>query len=120
MLKKILVVDDETELVDAIKLRLQANNYEVVTASDGEAGLEKAIAEKPNLVMVDIMMPEMDGYTFVKKIKANKLLKDIPIIILTGQGKMEDIFKMEGVADYLVKPFPPEALLDKIAQHLRN
>ena len=65
--KKILVVDDEADILDVIKLTLEPNGYEVVTASDGEGGLEKAKSKKPDLIILDILMPKMDGYTFLIK-----------------------------------------------------
>lgn len=62
MVKKILIVDDEPELVEMVKIRLEANNYEVITASDGQKGLDKVKKENPNLIILDIMLPEIDGY----------------------------------------------------------
>jgi len=120
---KILVVDDDvlnTKLVHSI---LTANNYEVVTAGDGQEGLEKVESENPDLVILDIVMPKMDGYTFVKEMRAKEIksaspIKVIPIIVVTGSAQMSDLFELEGVRDYLVKPFKEEALLEKVQRHL--
>lgn len=115
--KKILIVDDEPELVEMLRMRLEASDYEVVSANDGEEGLQKTKSEKPDLVVLDIMMPKKDGYTFVKEMKTDKTTKHIPVIVLTAKTKMQDLFEMEGVKDYVVKPFESKELLAKIATH---
>ncbi len=118
--KKILVVDDEPELVDMVKMRLEAGNYRVSTASDGEEALEKAKKEKPDLILLDISMPNKDGYTFLREAKKNESIKDIPVIILTAFSKMEDLFEIEGVKDYIMKPFDGQQLLEKINKYLEE
>jgi len=113
-MKKILVIDDEPHMVMMIKSRLEANNYEVISASNGKEGLEKIPQEKPDLIIVDVLMPEMDGYTFVRKLKiAND---EIPIIVLTAKPGMADLFAEEGITDYLYKPFETEELLSTVEQ----
>ena len=114
--KKVLIVDDEEALVKFLARRLEANHYEVVTALRGDEGLEKAEREKPDLIILDVMMPVMDGYTFVREMKSAG--NETPIIMLTAKEKMEDLFQMEGVPDYLIKPCDSEALLEKIEQHI--
>ena len=118
--KKILVIDDELELVDMLKIRLEANNYEVVAAVDGEEGMEKAKSEKPDLIILDIMMPKKDGYTFIKEMRTEQGIKSTPVIILTAKEKMKDLFAIEGVKDYIVKPFESAELLEKIAGYFKN
>ncbi len=114
--KKILVIDDEPTFVKMITARLSANNYEVVTAPNGEEGLRLTEVEKPDLIVLDVMMPMMDGYTFVRELKAAGC--DTPIIMLTAKEKMEELFKIEGVDDYMVKPYEPEVLLQKIKKYI--
>ena len=120
--KKILIVDDEPSVLKVLKRRLESKDYDVLTAEDGLEGLEKALADKPDLVISDIMMPTMDGYTFIKKLKAKPALSRIPVIILTAKEKMQDLFLFEGIkeCDYIVKPFETEDLLNKIAQLLQR
>ncbi len=118
MANKILIVDDEPQIVSLIKSRLEANHYEVLTASDGEEGLQKFEDEKPDVIILDIGMPKVDGYTFVLRLKQMPDVKTLPIIILTARAKMQDLFKIEGVKDYLLKPFKAEELLEKIKQHI--
>ena len=117
--KKILIIDDEPDIRDMVSVRLMANGYDVVTASDGEEGLKQVESQKPDLIIVDITMPGIDGYTFVKILKKDiPAARKIPIIVLTGKDRMEDLFKIEGVGDYLVKPYESSQLLEKIKKHL--
>ncbi len=118
MSKKILVIDDEPQFVQVLKVRLEANGYGVVTAGDGMAGLETWKKEKPDLIILDIMMPELDGYSFVQDSKTKPDLKPCPIIVLTAKPGFDEIFKIEGAKDYIVKPFDDKELLEKIRKHL--
>ncbi len=119
MSSKILIIDDELDIVSMVKMRLEANNYTVISAFNGLEGLEKVKNEKPDLIILDIMMPKMDGFTFVQELKKNSEGKKIPIIILSVKDKMQDIFKMEGVQDYVIKPFVAEMLLERIRKYIR-
>ena len=120
--KRILVVEDEASVIKILTRRLETSGYEVLAAFDGAEGLEKALSEKPDLIVSDIMMPKMDGYTFIKKLRANPAGVHIPVIILTAKDKMQDLFLFQGVkdCDYLVKPFESEELLDRIAKLLQR
>jgi DNA-binding response OmpR family regulator len=118
MPKKILVIDDEPDILTILESRLKANRYEVVTASDGEEGLKKLEKETPDLVILDILMPKTDGYTFVREFKTIVDLRSVPIIVLTAKEMMRDLFQMEGVADYIVKPFVAEELIEKVIQQI--
>ena len=113
-LKKILVIDDDLEIVELAKNRLAANHYDVITATDGIQGLELAKANQPDLIILDVVMPHMDGYTFIQEIKLIDHLKKIPIIIVTAKADMTDLFINEGVSCCLTKPFKTEVFLDKI------
>ena len=116
--KKVLIVEDELDMVDMLKVRLEANNYEVITSSDGEEGFKKAKSDKPDLIVLDIIMPKKDGYTFVREARLDDSIKNIPIIVLTAKPGMKDLFAMEGIKDYIVKPFEAQELLEKINAHL--
>ncbi len=118
MAKKILVIDDEAGVLKLIATRLEANKFVVVTAVDGAEGLEVAKREKPDLIILDIQMPKMDGYSFVRELKKISDLQSIPIIVFTAKDKMQDLFKVEGIKDYIVKPFDAEVLLAAIKKHL--
>ncbi|MFH1778310.1 MAG: response regulator [Candidatus Omnitrophota bacterium] len=117
MAKKILVIDDEPHIVMVLVSRLKANNYEVITADNGEAGIEKAKMEKPDLILLDIMMPDLDGHDVLKRLKQDKETKAIPVMMLTAKKEKEDIVKdiiVGGAIDYIVKPFVPGELLGRI------
>ncbi|OGW85141.1 MAG: hypothetical protein A3C35_03215 [Omnitrophica bacterium RIFCSPHIGHO2_02_FULL_46_11] len=118
MFKKILVIEDEPEIVRMLKSRLEANNYAVDSASDGVDGLKHVESEKPDLIILDIMMPGMDGYTFLKNLKHKPSGHQIPVIVLTAKSEIQDLFELEGVTDYVVKPYEPQNLLERVQKHL--
>ena len=119
MSEKILVVDDEASIRQIVETRLKASGYEVVTASDGEEAIAKTFAEQPNLIVLDIMMPRIDGLQVCREIR--KTLTT-PIIILTAKGDVADrITALElGADDYIVKPFSPRELDARIKAVLRR
>lgn len=122
MLKKhILIVDDEVSLVEMITLRLEAGGFQVTKAYDGQAGLDKARNEKPDLIILDLMLPTLDGYKVCRMLKFDEKYKNIPIILFTA--KTQDADKKLGAdvgADaYIVKPFDASTLLNKIDQLLK-
>lgn len=112
--KRILVVDDEPDIVTLVKSRLEANGYEVVSAYNGKDGVEKAEEAQPDMILLDLMMPIMDGYEAGQKLKENPKTKDIPIILFTAAAAEEVAKKgaetIEAI-DYVVKPFDDAALL---------
>ena len=114
MAKKILIVDDEPEFREIMKIRLTAHGYEVLEASDGNEGLKVAEAKKPDVIMLDIMMPQKDGYTMLREMKQIGRVKSIPVIVITAKPGLKDLFEIEGIRDYLVKPFDTEDLLLRI------
>ena len=101
-------------------LRFEQDGYTVIKAYNGEECFENAKAEHPDLVIMDVAMPVMDGYSAVKALKEDDLTKHIPIMILTGKDQMEDIFMMEGVKEYLIKPFEYEVIAQKVKDILEN
>jgi two-component system alkaline phosphatase synthesis response regulator PhoP len=113
---KILVVDDEIYIVHILDFSLGMEGYEVVTALDGEQALEKARAEKPDLIVLDIMMPKLDGYETCKRLKAEDSTKAIPVILLSAKGRNVDqkIGFEVGADDYITKPFSPRKLVERI------
>ena len=117
--KKILVVDDDPELVKLVKMRLAAHGFDVVGAHDGVEGIEKAELERPDLILLDIKMPEVDGHTALRNLKHRTSTRDIPVIILTAYDKLKDLFELEGAKDYIVKPFEDQDLLLRITRALK-
>lgn len=118
MAKKILVIDDDPNIVELIRRRLEASQFQVVTACNGQEGFDKLAPEKPDLVIVDVLMPQMDGYTFVRNVRKEEDFKNLPIIVLTAKDKMKDLFELEGVREYIVKPYRPEDLMQKVKRNL--
>lgn len=116
--KKILVIDDESSLVDMLSIRLEVNNYQVITACDGQEGLDKARNELPDLIILDLMLPNLDGYQVCRALKFDEKYKQIPIIIFTARAQESDIKAgQEAGADaYITKPFEPDILLGKVSQ----
>jgi len=120
--KRILVVDDEIELVEMLTIRLEANDYEVFVAYDGQGGLDKARTLKPDLIILDLMLPKLDGYKVCRMLKFDEKYKQIPIILFTARAQESDVkLGQEVGADaYLTKPFEPDILLGKIAELLKQ
>lgn len=113
MPKKILAVDDEKHIVRLVQVNLERAGYEVVTANDGKEALQKVQEEKPDLVVLDVMMPYMDGFEVLQNLRRNPSTREIPVIMLTAKAQDADVFKgwQSGVDCYLTKPFNPMELL---------
>jgi two-component system alkaline phosphatase synthesis response regulator PhoP len=113
---KILVVDDEIYIVHILDFSLGMEGYEVITALDGEQALEKAQAQHPDLIVLDIMMPKLDGYETCKALKADPATRGIPVILLSAKGRnMDQKIGFEvGADDYITKPFSPRKLVERI------
>ncbi len=120
MAKKILIVDDEPNIILMVGTRLKANGYEVISAEDGQAGLEKAQKESPDLIILDVMLPKMEGYKVCGFLKRDYRYAKIPVLMFTAKAQPEDmdLAKQMGADAYLVKPFKPEELLAKVAELL--
>ena len=113
---KILVVDDEIYIVHILDFSLGIEGYEVMTALDGEQALAKVEQDKPDLIVLDIMMPKLDGYETCKALKSNPGTKDIPVILLSAKGRNVDqkVGFEVGADDYITKPFSPRKLVERI------
>jgi len=116
--KKILIIDDEKEMVQLETMRLQAHGYDVVVAYEGESGLELARTEKPDLIILDIMLPKADGYEVCRRFKQDLQCRHIPIILVSAIDQKYDtnLGKKVGADDYFTKPFDPVSLLAKIKE----
>ncbi len=122
MKKRILVVDDEAHIVRIVKARLEANNYEVLTAYDGLSGIDNAVRFKPDLILLDIMMPVMDGYEVCRRLKADSMTSGIPIIVFsaTDQPSVIERITRAGATDFIVKPFDGDVLIYEIGMILNR
>ncbi|UCC99628.1 MAG: response regulator [Phycisphaerales bacterium] len=118
--KTILVVDDEQKVLDLIAFRLKLVGYRVITAKSGEEGLTLAETDRPDLIILDITMPGLDGLTVCSRFKQSQTLSEIPILMLTARYEVESVNKAmaAGADDYVVKPYDPTVLQMKIQQHL--
>ncbi len=113
MPKKILACDDEKHIVRLVQVNLERAGYQVVTANDGKEALQVVADENPDLVVLDVMMPYMDGFEVLQNLRRNPTTRDIPVIMLTAKAQDTDVFKgwQSGVDCYLTKPFNPIELL---------
>ncbi|TET69189.1 MAG: response regulator transcription factor, partial [Candidatus Aminicenantes bacterium] len=120
MKEKILIIEDEEDLVKGLKLNLEDERYEVHWASDGVEGLRKALEERPHLIILDIMLPKMNGLDICRELRQKNI--SIPIIMLTAKGEeIDKVLGLEiGADDYMTKPFSIRELLARIKAHLRR
>jgi two-component system alkaline phosphatase synthesis response regulator PhoP len=119
---KILIVDDEIDITTSVAFILKSRGYDVITAFDGAEGLATAKSESPDLILLDIMMPMMDGYEVCIQLKTDKKTIKIPIIIFSAKGELEAVSLAQkmGANDYIVKPFSLLTLLTKVSKFLNN
>jgi len=119
--KRVVCIEDEPEMIDLVRLILGRKGFEVIGANGGVEGLEAVRREKPDLVLLDLMMPDMDGWEVYQQIKADEELRHIPVVVVTA--KAQSIDKVLGlhiakVDDYITKPFGPQELLESVAKIL--
>ncbi len=120
--KKIAIIDDEEAMVQLLFLELESEGYDVLTAGNGVSGLKLIRDKQPDLVLLDIMMPGLNGYEVIKNVKEDPALRDIPIIMLTARSQDEDIQKGLdlGADDYVTKPFHAGLLVKRIGTLLKS
>src|SRR5687768_17535606 len=118
--KRILICDDDPAILRVLQVNLEVEGYETLLAHHGEEALEVATAEHPDLVILDIMMPRMDGYQTCNALKAQDSTKDIPVVFLSAKAQDADIEKGKSyeVEDYLTKPFDPDTLIEVVERVL--
>ena len=121
-MKKILFIEDEFDQIRMLKIRLEASGFEFISAMDGEEGLWKAQREKPDLILLDIVIPKLDGYEVCKRLKQSPDTKNIPIIILSASGlkDVEESCLTIGADDFVRKPYNSEGLVSKIKLFLNE
>ena len=120
--EKIVVIEDETDILEVIAYNLKREGYEVITSTSGEDGLEKIEKSKPNLVVLDLMLPEVDGIELCRKLKSDPVTQAIPVIMVTAKGEESDVVLGLGVGadDYVTKPFSPRELTARVKAVLRR
>lgn len=119
-MKKILIVDDEQDIVESLKFVLEASGYTCYTAFNGEDGLKSAKELMPDLIILDVMMPKINGYKISRLLKYDNKYKNIPILMITARSQEEDklIGEETGADEYITKPFELTAVLEKVKQYL--
>jgi len=120
--KKILIVDDEVDLVKTIRFSMEAEGYKVLVSYSGEDALNQARKEVPDLILLDIMLPKLDGYRVCRLLKFDEQYKNIPILMLTAktQEKDKSLGKETGADEYITKPFDMEELMKKVKTYLKQ
>ena len=119
---KILIVDDEPDCVSIVKCRLEWCHYDVIIATNGKEGLEKAVAEKPDLILLDTSMPVMNGHDMLERMRKDRVIKDTPVIMVTAlcEAKDIDMASSFGISDYVTKPIDFAKLIEKISGILKK
>ena len=120
--KKILIIEDDWAIAQMYSLRLQEEGYEVLLSKDGSEGLKAADEQKPVLILLDIIMPKLDGFGVLERLKANVKTKNIPVVLLTNLGQDEDVKKGKflGAQDYLIKSnFTPSQVMEKVKRLIK-
>ena len=119
---KVLLVDDDPVILKLLQVNFEMEGYTVLTANDGVEGLEKARAERPDVVILDIMMPRMDGLEVTRELKGDDSTKEMPILLLSAKAQASDIQlgRDVGADDYLTKPFDPLELLERVSEILKS
>jgi len=122
-LRKVVCIEDELEMIELVKLILDRNKFSVTGAVGGQEGLDKISEIKPDLVLLDLMMPEMDGWEVYQKMKASEEMRDIPVIVVTAKAQSIDRvlgLHIARVDDYITKPFGPQELLDSVERVIQT
>jgi len=120
MAKKIILAEDEPQIARLIEFKLKKEGYEVVWKENGEEALAAIKTEKPDLILLDVMMPVMNGYEVLRRVKEDENLKNIPVVMLTARAQEKDVVKGIdlGADDYIIKPFHPAELLARVKRIL--
>ncbi len=118
--KKILLVDDSSTVLLMEKMILSKSPYQLVTASDGQEGFDRAVAERPDLILLDVVMPRMDGFEVCRRLRERDEMRAVPVIMVTTRGEMKNVETgyQSGCTDYITKPINGLELLSKVKNYL--
>lgn len=122
-IRKVVCIEDELEMIELVKLILSRHQFQVTGAVGGQEGLAKIAEVQPDLVLLDLMMPEIDGWEVYQKMKASETMRDIPVIVVTAKAQSIDRvlgLQIARVDDYITKPFGPQELLESVERVLSN
>lgn len=121
-MSRVLIVDDDELLLELLQFKLEARGYDVVSARDGETAMERVVTESPDLIVLDMMMPGIDGLVVLQRLKQSPETSAIPVMMLTARKQQDDIVRALklGAREYLVKPFMPEELLTRVQNILQD
>jgi DNA-binding response OmpR family regulator len=113
---RVLIADDDADILALVAFRLERSGYEVLQAMDGEEALRLAVEESPDLAVLDVMMPKMDGYEVTRRIRDNEATSNMPVILLTARAQQSDVDQgmLAGADDYVKKPFSPQELRARV------
>ena len=118
---KLLLVDDDRDVVQLLTYLMERHGYQILEANDGQEGLDTVLREHPDLIILDIMMPQMDGFVMSQRLAENPSTRNIPVIILTAKGQARDSFeKTPNVRYFMEKPFEPKELQDNVLEALKT
>ncbi len=119
-MSKVLIAEDERDIRELITFTLRYNGHEVIATSNGEEALEMALREHPDLVLLDVRMPRMNGYEVCRAIKENEVTKHIPVVFISAKGQESEVKQGldAGATDYILKPFSPDQLVERVRQVL--
>jgi DNA-binding response OmpR family regulator len=118
--QRVLIVEDEPDIMELVKVTLSDEGYQLLEAKDGEIGFKRAVEEHPDLILLDIMLPKMDGYEICRRLKSDPDTATMPVLMLTAFGQKREIeegFKVKA-DDYIVKPFEPLKLRERVRKFL--
>ncbi|MBN2852832.1 MAG: response regulator [Clostridia bacterium] len=121
-MNKILVIDDEVNIIKAVSMYLEGHHYEVVSVLEGLEGINEAKNFLPDLILLDLILPDMDGFLVCQALKSNITTNDIPVVVMSAKSQECDKVKAKecGAIDYIVKPFKPEMLIETIQKHIKE
>jgi DNA-binding response OmpR family regulator len=120
--KVVLVADDDPDILDLVEFRLDQAGFEVIAAKDGQQALDLATTRNPDLCVLDVMMPRIDGYEVTRRLRAAEATRDLPVILLTARAQEKDVETgfQAGANDYIRKPFSPEELWARVRANVRG
>ncbi|MBN2557637.1 MAG: response regulator [Clostridia bacterium] len=121
-MKKILIIDDEKNILNSVAMYLGGHNFEVIKSMEGLQGINIAKEQKPDLILLDLVLPDMDGYLVCRALKESSGISDIPVIVFSAKCQKEDIKRASdcGASDFITKPFEPKNLLDVVNKYLEE